>query len=52
MRIERIELFHLRIPLVRTFVTSVARYIDREMLIVRAESGGVSGWGEVPAPAA
>jgi len=52
MRIERIELFHLRIPLVRPFVTSVARYVDREMLIVRAESGGVSGWGEVPAPAA
>lgn len=52
MKIERIELFHLKIPLVRPFVTSVARYTDREMLIVRAESGGVSGWGEVPAPAA
>lgn len=52
MKIERIELFHLRIPLVRPFVTSVARYVDREMLIVRAESGGISGWGEVAAPAA
>ncbi len=52
MKIERIELFHLKMPLVRPFVTSVARYTDREMLIVRAESGGVSGWGEVPAPAA
>ncbi|MBV8881241.1 MAG: o-succinylbenzoate synthase [Planctomycetaceae bacterium] len=52
MRVERIELFHLRMPLVRPFVTSVARYLDREMLLVRAESGGVSGWGEVPAPAA
>ncbi|HZE95950.1 MAG TPA: o-succinylbenzoate synthase [Planctomycetota bacterium] len=52
MRIERIELFHLKIPLVRPFVTSVARYVDREMLLVRVDSGGVSGWGEVPAPAA
>jgi O-succinylbenzoate synthase len=52
MKIERIELFHLKIPLVRPFVTSVAKYVDREMLIVRAESGGISGWGEVPAPAA
>lgn len=50
MKIERIELFHLKIPLVRPFVTSVARYEDREMLLVRADSGGVSGWGEVPAP--
>lgn len=52
MKIERIELFHLRIPLVRPFQTSVARYTDREMLIVRVDSGGLSGWGEVPAPAA
>ncbi len=52
MKIERIELFHLRIPLVRPFQTSVARYVDREMLIVRVDSGGLSGWGEVPAPAA
>src|SRR5579859_472058 len=52
MKIERIELFHLKLPLVRPFVTSVARYTDREMLIVRADSGGVSGWGEVHAPAA
>jgi O-succinylbenzoate synthase len=52
MKIERIELFHLRMPLVRPFQTSVARYVDREMLIVRVDSGGLSGWGEVPAPAA
>jgi len=52
MKIERIELFHLRIPLVRPFQTSVARYVDREMLVVRVDSGGLSGWGEVPAPAA
>jgi O-succinylbenzoate synthase len=52
MKIERLELFHLRIPLVRPFETSVARYLDREMLIVRVDSGGLSGWGEVPAPAA
>ena len=32
MKIERIELFHLKIPLVRPFVTSVARYEDREVV--------------------
>ena len=52
MKIERLELLHLRLPLVHFFETSFGRVFDHEVLIVRAESGGVVGYGEVPASAA
>ncbi len=46
MRIERLELRLLRLPLVRFFETSFARSYDRTFLLLRVECGGVSGWGE------
>ena len=52
MRIERLEVLHLRLPLVHFFETSFGRVYYHEVLIVRAESGGIAGYGEVPASAA
>jgi o-succinylbenzoate synthase len=52
MKIERIEMLHLRLPLVHFFETSFGRVFDHEVLILRAESNGLVGYGEVPASAA
>jgi o-succinylbenzoate synthase len=52
MKIDRLELLHLKLPLVRPFETSFGRMNDQEVLIVRAESEGIVGYGEVPAMAA
>jgi O-succinylbenzoate synthase len=46
MRIERIELRVLRLPLVRHFETSFGRVHHRTFLLTRLDGGGVSGWGE------
>lgn len=52
MKIEKLELFHVRMPLVHFFETSFGREHERESVVVRVMSGGLSGWGECPAPAA
>jgi O-succinylbenzoate synthase len=52
MRIARLEILHLRMPLVRPFETSFGRVADKETILVRLESGGVTGWGEAPVAAA
>lgn len=46
MRIERIELRVLTLPLVRHFETSFGRVHDRRFLLTRLDGGGVSGLGE------
>lgn len=46
MRIDRLELRLLRLPLVRFFETSFGRTSEREFILVRLEAGGLSGWGE------
>jgi O-succinylbenzoate synthase len=46
VRIERIELRLLRLPLVRFFETSFGRVHDRSFLLVRVEEDGSTGWGE------
>lgn len=46
MRIERIELRLLRLPLVRFFETSFGRIHDRSFVLVRVEDNGAIGWGE------
>lgn len=51
MKIERVELFHLRMPLVHFFETSFGRVHDHETVVVRIDGGGKSGWGESPASA-
>ncbi len=46
MRIERVELFLLRLPLKRPFETSGFRETDRVPILLRAEGNGAVGWGE------
>lgn len=47
--IERLVLRHIRMPLVHFFETSFGRTYDRDIILVEAVVGGVSGWGEVTA---
>ena len=49
MKLERIVLRQIRMPLVSFFETSFGRTTDRHIVLVEAISGGVSGWGEVTA---
>ena len=51
MRIERIELRLLRLPLVRFFETSFGRIHDRPFILVFLEGEGVTGLGECVAEA-
>ena len=46
MKIERLELRLLKLPLVHFFETSFGRIHDKHFIIVRADGGGVSGYGE------
>lgn len=46
MRIERIELRHIKMVLVSPFVTSMGTEYDEEHIIVRVDGEGVTGWGE------
>jgi O-succinylbenzoate synthase len=46
MRIERIELRHVKLILVSPFVTSMGTEYDEEHIIVRVDAEGVTGWGE------
>src|ERR1039458_289465 len=49
MKIERIELRELRMPLVHFFETSFGRTTTRRIVLVRVDAEGVTGWGEVTA---
>ena len=51
MKIEKIELFLCRLPLVRFFETSFGRSYDRMFVLVRVEGEGHEGWGESVAEA-
>ena len=46
MRIEHIELRHIKMELVAPFVTSMGVETDEEHIIVRVDGEGVTGWGE------
>ena len=46
LRVQKIALREIRMPLVTPFETSFGRVTDRRMLLVQAESDGVTGWGE------
>jgi len=46
MKIERIELRHVKLILVSPFVTSMGVEYDEEHIIVRVDAEGVTGWGE------
>jgi o-succinylbenzoate synthase len=47
MKINRVELREIRLPLVHFFETSFGRTTERRIVLVRAEAGGIEGWGEV-----
>ncbi len=46
MRIEKIELRHVKLELVSPFVTSMGVEYDEEHVIVKVDSEGITGWGE------
>jgi O-succinylbenzoate synthase len=50
LRIERVELFLLRLPLRRAYETSGSRETHQTRVIARVESDGAVGWGESVAP--
>jgi O-succinylbenzoate synthase len=49
MKISKINLYHLRMPLVSAFETSFGRYHTRDCVLVEAFSEGLVGYGECPA---
>ena len=51
MRIDKLELFLCRLPLVHFFETSFGRSYDRTFVLARVEGGGHEGWGEAVAEA-
>lgn len=46
MRIDRVELIHIKMDLVSPFVTSMGTEYNEEHIIVRADADGITGWGE------
>ena len=46
MKVQKITLREIRMPLVTPFETSFGRVTDRRMLLVEASSDGIAGWGE------
>jgi O-succinylbenzoate synthase len=49
MKIERVEIREIHLPLVHFFETSFGRTTTRRIVLVRVEADGTSGWGEVSA---
>ncbi len=49
MKIDRITLRQIRMPLLHPFETSFGRTTERDIILVEAVSDGASGWGEVTA---
>jgi O-succinylbenzoate synthase len=49
IRIDKITLRQVRMPLVHFFETSFGRTTERQIVLVEVTADGVSGWGEVTA---
>lgn len=49
MKIDAIVLRQVRMPLVHFFETSFSRTYERDIILIEARAGGVSGWGEITA---
>ncbi|MCX6634673.1 MAG: o-succinylbenzoate synthase, partial [Acidobacteria bacterium] len=47
MKIEKIALRQIRMPLVHFFETSFGRTYERQIVLIEVFSEGVSGWGEI-----
>lgn len=52
MKIDRVELRHVRIPYVTAFETSAGREASKDCILVRAWADGLAGWGESPVSSA
>lgn len=50
MRIDRIDLTLVRLPLIRAFRTSSSHKAHIDHILVHVEAGGVVGWGECASP--
>lgn len=46
MRLDRLELHRIALPLVTPFRTSFGTQLDKTALLIRASADGVDGWGE------
>ena len=46
VKIERVELYHVQLPLVQPFETSFGREDARDTVIVAVRGQGLTGWGE------
>jgi O-succinylbenzoate synthase len=51
LKIERIELHHIELPLVHPFETSFGREFTRSCILVSVHADGLTGWGECTAEA-
>ncbi|HEY3311947.1 MAG TPA: o-succinylbenzoate synthase [Anaerolineales bacterium] len=51
MKIARITIYPLRMPLISHFETSFGRIHERECVLVKMEANGLVGWGECAADA-
>jgi O-succinylbenzoate synthase len=49
MKLDRVVLRQIRMPLVHFFETSFSRTYSRDIILVEVAGDGVSGWGEVTA---
>ena len=49
MRVDKITLRQVRMPLVHFFETSFGRTYERDIVLVEAGGDGAAGWGEVTA---
>jgi O-succinylbenzoate synthase len=49
MKLDRVTLRQIRMPLVHFFETSFSRTYSRDIILVEAAADGVAGWGEVTA---
>jgi O-succinylbenzoate synthase len=49
LKIERVVLRQIQMPLVHAFETSFGRTLERQIIIVEVMGDGVSGWGEITA---
>ena len=52
MRIDRIELFHVAMPLLYPWKTAYGEDAEIHSILCRMDSGSVSAWGESPPLAA
>ena len=49
MKLERVDLIHVRLPLVAPFETSLGRIAIKDAVLLRGAGEGLTGWSEVAA---